>query len=128
MGKVAMIKIAAVPAAGFHRCGKFFPKSGVIVDPKSFSEEQLERLKDEPMLRVTPASDDDESRAEARAEQIAEGIRSLAAADYQKDGKPKVDALNDLLGDDLGKITASERNGIWDHMLAEDFKAPEPDA
>jgi hypothetical protein len=128
MGKVAMIKIAAVPAAGFYRCGKFFPKSGVVVDPKSFTDAQLERLKAEPMLRVTPASDDDESQIEARAEQIAEGIRTLAAVDFQKDGKPKVDALNDLLGDDLGKITATERNGVWDQLLASEFKAPEPAA
>lgn len=123
-----LIKIAAVSANGFFRCGRHFPHKGVVLAASELGEDEQKRLAEEPMLRITPASDDDASQAEARAEQIAEGIRTLRAEDFQRDGKPKVEALTALLGDDLGKITASERNGVWDQMLASEFKAPEPAA
>ncbi len=122
----AKLKISSVPANGFWRCGRHFTKTGVIVTASDFSEPQLERLKGEPMLRVVPATKDDAGLAEERAAAIAAGIKTLAAQDFQRDGKPKLDALNELLGDELGKIAAPERNEIWDQLIEEGFEAPKP--
>ncbi len=124
----AKLKISAVPANGFWRCGRHFTKSGVLVSASDFTDDQLERLRNEPMLRVAQATKGDAGLAEERAIAIAEGIKTLAAQDFQRDGKPKLDALNELLGDDLGKIAAPERNEIWDLLIEEGFEAPNPDA
>ncbi|MFC4213995.1 hypothetical protein ACFP4H_12715 [Pseudophaeobacter arcticus] len=124
----AKLKISSVSANGFWRCGRHFTKTGVLVTASDFSEKQLERLKGEPMLRVAPATKEDAGLAEERAAAIAAGIKTLAAQDFQRDGKPKIDALNELLGDELGKIAVPERNEIWDQLVRGGFKAPEPAA
>ena len=121
----AMFTIAATVATGFFRCGRHFPASGITVQVSDFTDKQWEILKAETKLRIAPASDDDQAKADQRAEQISEAIRSLKAEDYQKDGKPKVDAINLLMGDDAAKVTPTERNGIWEALLADAFKAPE---
>ncbi|MEI6745540.1 MAG: HI1506-related protein [Methylococcaceae bacterium] len=47
-----MILISAKPTNGFYRCGIFHPTEQVEHDDKAFTKEQLEILKDEPMLSV----------------------------------------------------------------------------
>ena len=122
----AKLKISSVPANGFWRCGRHFTKTGVLVKASDFTEQQLKRLNDEPMLRVVPATKDDAGLAEERVASIVAGIKTLAAQDFQRDGKPKLDALDELLGDELGKIAAPERNEIWDQLINEGFEAPKP--
>lgn len=117
--------VAATVAQGFWRCGRFWTKAGVVVVPDEFSETDWERIFNEPKLRVKPATTTDTDVVNARLDQITEAIKSLKPADFQRDGKPKVDALNDLLGDGLDtKITASERNAVWDQLIVDGFEPP----
>lgn len=109
--------IAATVAAGFWRCGRHFTESGIVVDAAEFTEEQWQRIEDEPMLRVKPAKAEDTAALEERAEQISDAIATLSEDDFQRDGKPKVDAINALVADDLGsKVTAAERDVVWSTM------------
>lgn len=124
----ATLKISALSANGFWRCGRHFTKSGVLVSTSDFTDKQLERLRNEPKLRVANATKADAGIAEERAAAIEEGIRSLAAQDFQRDGKPKLEALSILLGDKFGKIAAPERNEIWDRLVEGGFEAPKPPA
>ncbi|MCF6432915.1 hypothetical protein [Leisingera sp. MMG026] len=118
------IKIASVRAGGFWRCGRHFTKTGTVAQVSDFTEADLERLKNEPLLRVTDAGPDDEQAVEERAETIAEAIKTLTAEDFQKDGKPKLDALKSLVGDELGKISTAERDAVWDNLTGGGFTAP----
>lgn len=111
-------KISSRKDAGFWRCGVHFPKAGKVVAQDDFTEGQWEVLKAEPQLHVADASKEDVAMDADRAEAIAEIITSLADTDYQKDGKPKVDAINTLLAEDTPKVTAQERNEIWAAMAA----------
>lgn len=117
--------ISATVAAGFWRCGRHFPKAGIVVDADEFNDGQWERLNDEPMLRVSEASKEDAAALDERAARIADGIEALEAVDFQRDGKPKLESLNALLGDDLGKITAVERDAVWAVMKENGFEAPD---
>lgn len=123
--------ISAVAAQGFHRCATFFPQSGKLCDAGDFDKTDWQRLKDEPNLRCSlpteaQLANQPENAAEQRAAKIAEAIRTLTADDYQKDGKPKVDAINELIGDDIGKVTTVERNDVWAALLEDRFEAPSP--
>ena len=111
------VLIAVRAATGFWRCGKQFTKAGVITQVKDFTEKQWQRLSDERMLIIKPASDADETELQDRATQLSEAIQTLSPEDFQKDGKPRVDALNALLSDDLGKISAAERDAVWATIL-----------
>lgn len=120
--------IAALAATGFWRCGTYFPQAGKVVLADDFDEKQWEILKAEPKLRIREADKDDLEDLEARADTIAEAIKALAPADFQNDGKPKVAALNELLAGDLDtKVSADERNTVWDALVDEGFKAPTDD-
>lgn len=116
--------ICAAVATGFWRCGRHFTESGVVADAADFTEKQWGRLKAEAKLRVTEASEDDVAVVAGRLEKIAEAITSFAAEDFQRDGKPKLDSLNALLGDELGKITGAERDLVWEALKENGFEAP----
>ncbi|MBF9049891.1 hypothetical protein GTA62_13040 [Roseobacter sp. HKCCD9010] len=116
--------IAATVAAGFWRCGRHFTESGILVDAADFTDEEWERLKAEVKLRIKEASDDDAAAIKERLEKIAEAVSAFSAEDFQRDGKPKLDSLNALLSDELGKITGAERDRVWVAMTENGFKAP----
>lgn len=120
--------IAATVAAGFWRCGRHFTKKGVLVEAAAFTEAQWARLKAEARLRISPAPEDeaeaDASQTQARVARIAEVIRTLAAGDFQRDGKPRLEALNALLGEELGKIGGAERDAAWTGLRDSGFEAP----
>lgn len=118
------VLISAVVTAGFWRCGRHFTKSGVVVDVDDFNELEWERLKSEPMLRIKEATKKDAAELDERAARIADGIATLEAVDFQRDGKPRLESLNALLGDDLGKITGVERDAVWAVMKENNFEAP----
>lgn len=127
--------IAALHVSGFWRCGKHFPQKGLLVDLAEFSEDQIERLKNEPMLRLTEpteeqivaaesgstGNDDAEGVAELRFN-LAEVMRSLAAEDFQKDGKPKMAVLKTLMPDVT--ISAALRDEVWAAVVEDGFVAP----
>jgi hypothetical protein len=116
--------ITATVAAGFWRCGRHFTQSGVLVEADEFTEKQWDRLKHEAMLRVTQASQEDAAGVEERLEQIAQAVATFTVEDFQRDGKPKLDSLNALLGDELGKVTGAERDRVWAAMKENGFEAP----
>ena len=116
--------IAATVAAGFWRCGRHFSQSGIVVDADEFTEEEWVRLKAEAKLRIKEASDDDAAAIEKRLEKIAEAVATFSAEDFQRDGKPKLDSLNALQGDELGKISGAERDRVWEAMKENGFEAP----
>ncbi len=78
------------------------------------------------MLRIEEASGDDEAGLDDRATRIADGIVTLSVEDFQRDGKPRLEALNTLLGDDLGKIAGAERDTVWVTVQENGFQAPQP--
>lgn len=110
------VKISSVSAAGFWRCGRFWPAAGVIVDPTELGEDVMRRLAAEPQLRIT-AADAAEAQSglsdAALADALTAIIATLEADDFQKDGKPKLDVLKARLPDEARRITAALRDTIW---------------
>lgn len=122
--------IAALHVTGFWRCGKHFPQKGLLVDLAEFTAEQIARLESEPMLRITEPTEeqleaaksgDTEGEAELRFD-LAEVMRSLAAEDFQKDGKPRMDVLKTLMP--KAKFNAALRDEVWDVVVDDGFVAP----
>jgi hypothetical protein len=121
----AKMMIAAIAAEGFFRLGWHFPKAGIPVAGDAFSEDEWKVLLAEPNLHVRPATDDDGAVDEERREKIAQAIKTLAAEDFQSDGKPKLNSINTLLGKEFGaKVSGNERDGIWEAVTDEGFAAP----
>lgn len=110
----SLLKIAAVAAAGFHRCGQFWPQEGRVVDPAELGEEVMTRLNAEPMLHITPATGPQVEAAQAdmlRA-QVKEAIGTLDAGDFADDGTPKAEAVRKALKGTKG-ITAALVAEVW---------------
>lgn len=123
--------ISATTGDSFRRCGQSWPKSGRVVDASDLGDKDLARLKAEPMLHVreaTPVEIRDAGQADSapdeRLAQIAEAITGLEVDDFQADGKPRLDSLKALLGDEFGKITGAERDAAWKAVQANGFEAP----
>jgi hypothetical protein len=114
---IGLLMVAAVAEAGFFRCGRFWPKAGVVVDPREFTEEDWERLAAEPMLHITPAPDTAElAAAEASLdlnERIKAAIGTLEAGDFEADGRPKLGAVKERLPEDARKVTAKVLAEVW---------------
>lgn len=126
--------VAALHVTGFWRCGKHFPQKGLLVDMAEFTEEQIERLKNEPMLRITDPTEEQLEAAKSGATEsgdaelrfdLAEVMRSLAAEDFQKDGKPKMDVLKTMMP--KAKFNAALRDEVWDVVVDDGFVAPTGD-
>lgn len=123
------VRVAAIAASGFFRCGRHFPQAGVVVAVDDLTDMQWRRIMDDPNLKITPTDEVPAEDAEARRDAIWGVIQLLRPEDFQKDGKPKLDAINDALGDAVeGKVAAPERDAIWAEMLGDGFKRPEPEA
>ena len=111
-----LLKVAAIPMAGFWRAGQFWPQDGVTIDPDDLEDGVLERLEAEPMLRVTPldgagqasALDDDQL-----VEAIKGAIATLEAGDFSKDGSPKLAAIKERLPEEKDRITVELRDQVW---------------
>ena len=114
---IGLLMVASVAQAGFFRCGRFWPKDGVVVDPLEFTEEQWERLAAEPMLHITPAPDAAEVAAiEASLDltaRIKAAIGTLEAGDFEADGRPKLGAVKERLPDEAKKVTAKVLADVW---------------
>jgi len=111
-----LLKVAAIPMAGFWRASRFWPHEGVTIDPDDLDDGVLERLEAEPMLRVTPidgagqasALDDDQL-----VEAIKGAIATLEAGDFGKNGEPKLAAIKAKLPDEKDRLTAELRDQVW---------------
>lgn len=118
--------IQATVEAGFWRCGQHFTQTGLVVEADAFDEDQWARLRSEPKLRVSDAVDADELALAERFEAISDAIAGLTHLDFQKDGRPKLDALNTVLVEaGLTKAPGKERDTVFDAMREGGFEPPE---
>lgn len=124
-------RIKASAEAGFHRCGEFFPHTGRVFAESVFTPEQWERLKNEPALHISETEDAPTSGDEPEVDAdhdlklaLAHKVAELAAQDFQKDGKPKLEALRKALPEVKADITADLRDVVWDSLLEGGFDAP----
>jgi hypothetical protein len=118
-----LIKVSARALSGFWRAGLFWPHEGKIVDVRELGEDTVKRLLDEPQLHVAPAPDGAAAAREdeaATAEAIKAVIGELGPDEFQKDGKPKLDALKERLPELKAKITAALRDAVWDTVKPAD--------
>lgn len=109
-----LLKIAAVAAAGFYRCGQFWPHEGRVVDPAELDEEVLARLTAEPMLHVTPATGPqaEADQADALRARVKDAIGGLEAGDFAEDGSPRAEAVRRALKGTRG-VTAALVAEVW---------------
>jgi len=111
------IKISARDPRGFRRLGRRWPQDGVVVAQEDFSETDWEILMREPHLILTPIKAGEEEDAAEAAElsaalaAIKGAIAELGAEAFQKDGKPKLDALKAALPEII--VTAALRDQAW---------------
>lgn len=109
------IRVRAIDAPGFYRCGRFFPVDGIVLDKAELEDVQWKTLQAEPRLRLEPVADEEASTiAETEGETMAAitaALVKLEPGDYGNDGKPKIDALRALLPN--LKITAPLRDVAW---------------
>lgn len=109
-----LLKIAAVAAAGFRRCGQFWPQEGRVVDPAELGEEAMARLNAEPMLHVTPATGPqvEAAQSDALRAQVRSAIGTLEAGDFAEDGAPRAEAVRKALKGTRG-VTAALVAEVW---------------
>lgn len=91
-----------------RRAGMLFTREPVTLPAGSLTQAQIERLQADPHLVFRPADDAEERRpsksdeppgsVEERIAQISEAIPGLGEGGRTKDGKPKIAALEKLLG------------------------------
>ncbi|WP_151720213.1 hypothetical protein [Gemmobacter serpentinus] len=108
--------IAAVAAISFRRCGRTFPKEGVVVDyPDDFSEEEWGVLRAEPMLHISVAPEEAEIAADAANDlkaQLRRVVAGLASEDFGEDGAPLAEAIRKALPGTSG-ITKKLVAEVW---------------
>ncbi|UWQ00848.1 hypothetical protein K3X44_10010 [Aliiroseovarius crassostreae] len=121
---MAKFIVSATSKDGFWRCGRHFTNAGIPVSKEDFTDKEWARLEGEKMLRIRPATKEDLGALSGRADTINGAIRVLTADDFQNDGKPKLAVLNTLLADEVGKISAAERDAVWEELVADGFEAP----
>lgn len=110
------LKISATPVAGFWRAGRHWPHEGTVISVDELGDGVLERLKAEPMLRVTPVDAAHPAQAlsdEQLFDAVKAAIATLEADDFDKDGTPKVAPLKKRLPDEKDRITAELRDTVW---------------
>lgn len=119
------VRISSTSRRGFFRCGRGFPFEGVVLSRSEFSEAEWDILSQEPNLRITPADEMPEADAQARHDAIWGAIQVLPPDGFQKDGKPRLDAINAALEGAIdSKVGAAERDAIWAEMTETGFEAP----
>lgn len=117
-GATMRVQIKAIAAAGFFRLGQFWPHAGRIVPQDLYSEEEWKVLMGEPNLHLTPIEGEAAAAIEAGdlgalVGRIRAAIAELDPADFQADGKPKLDALKKRLPADKARITTALRDDVW---------------
>lgn len=110
----------------FWRCGRKWTKDGTVVAIDDLTDAEWSRIMAEPMLVIEEAGEADlagTGDGEALERAIAEAIHGLAAEDYQKDGKPRIDAIKGRLPEG-SKLNAALRDAVFEKMVAGGFTAP----
>lgn len=98
----------------FRRCGAAHPKDPVEYPGDRFTANELEILKAEPMLKVEiiPVS----SAGSGQAEILEAAKKVIEAGDVTNSGKPKVEAIEAILG---RNISAADRDEVFEKLTAE---------
>lgn len=111
----ALLKIAAVAAAGFHRAGMFWPHEGRVVDADTLPADVLARLKAEPALHISPATGVEAEAAAAAdlRDLIKASFGGLEPGDFTEDGTPKVEAVRKVLPKGTKGATAALVAEVW---------------
>ena len=115
------VKISARDPRGFRRLGRRWPQGGATVAQDAFSETDWDILMREPQLILTPVKPGEEEQEAEESERIAAlaaikaAIADLGAEAFQKDGKPKVDALKAALPEIT--VTAALRDQAWAEVV-----------
>ncbi|WP_163833283.1 hypothetical protein [Spartinivicinus ruber] len=113
--------IRAKQKPGFRRCGRYFSAEGTVITKTELEPALFARLKAEPMLIIEQGDftalaekAEVENTSPDALEEMIEVIGMLDAnrdeEDWSKDGKPKVEAIEGLLNQD---ISAAQRNEAW---------------
>lgn len=101
--------------------GRIVPEGAAKV-----SDEELKVLEAEELL-VTEGpkpKPENDPPVEHDHEAIAAVIRDLTAADFDKDGNPKVGAINTAQATGAPKVTREVRDEVWAGLVASGFTAP----
>lgn len=94
----------------FRRCGMEHPKGPVDYQDDRFTEKELKTLKAEPMLIVETVDDGPDADVLVGAAKAA-----VEAGNTVKDGRPRVEAIEQILGRD---VSAEERDRAWELLTA----------
>lgn len=123
---------------GFRRCGVAHSSAPTDWPDDRFSEEELEILGKDPMLKVghikgepgdpETAPDPADPLGPQDIARIGAAIRTLGVEDYDKSGKPNVKKIQTAMGDDAFDFNAKARDRVWDDLVKSGFKAPEANA
>ena len=112
--------IRSIPADGFeghYRLGQFWPNTGRVVAPATFSAEDWAVLEADPRLRIGPAPDDavveTEAKAQSLKDQIVAVLGTLEPGDFEADGTPKLGAVKERLPEYAKKVTPKLVDQIW---------------
>lgn len=125
---------------GFRRAGRAWDRQAAIVAAGDLTDEQLEQLRGDPNITITPCAPEGVPAAGAAAP-VSSGdldavLRGMAVADFRmhliraamrtldpgnpdhftKSGPPEVAALREVTG--LSSISAAERDDCWEREQA----------
>ena len=98
----------------FRRCGLPHPKEAREYPGDRFSEQELKILNAEPVLIVEIIPDEPEPASPD--DLIAAAEEAIEAGQVTKDGKPLVEAMEEILGYD---ITAEDRDKAHETLTAD---------
>ena len=118
-----MIRIRA-KRHNFRRCGIAHPKDPMTYPDDRFSAKELKILKAETMLIVEVFQTGDsklktriaEETASDRGDLVFAAKAAIAAGKVTRDGKPLVEAMEEILGRD---ITAADRDRTWEKLATD---------
>ena len=119
---------------GFRRAGRAWNRAATVVSADELTEEQLEQLRDDPNITVTPCAPEGPAAdaAPAAASDPRDVLRGMSVAElrgwliravmrgldrdnadhFTAAGLPEVAALKDATG--LASVSAAERNTLWE--------------
>jgi len=113
-------RIGAAKAPIFYRAGRGWPAAGVVVERSAFSDADWARLLAETMLSVEPVAEtaaQDDAVIALRV-RIRDVFPQLEAADFNRNGTPKVSAVERLLPEDERAITGKLVAEVWADVKA----------
>ena len=102
---------------GHFRLGQFWPRAGRVVAQDAFTADEWAVLTDDTRLHISPAPDEAQVEAEAKAQslkdQIVAVLGTLEPGDFEADGQPKLGAVKERLPEQAKKVTAKLVAEVW---------------